>query len=55
MTSNGQPDTLESLACSLRDKLAEFMIEKGFTTGHGDTFDDLLKELSWQMDEFLAR
>ena len=34
-----------------KEKLAAWMIENGFTTGHGDTFDDLLKELTWQIQE----
>ncbi len=33
------------------EKLAKFMIEHGFSTGHGDTIDDLLKELDWQLKE----
>jgi hypothetical protein len=27
------------------------MIEKGYATGHGDTVEDLLKELEWQIAE----
>jgi hypothetical protein len=27
------------------------MIEKGYATGHGDTIEDLLKELEWQITE----
>jgi hypothetical protein len=34
-----------------REKLARWMIIHDFTTGHGDTFDDLLKEMSWQVKE----
>ncbi len=34
-----------------RESLAAFMIEHGFSTGHGDTFADLLRELSWQIKE----
>ena len=34
-----------------RDKLAEWMIERGYATGHGDTIEDLLYELGWQIDE----
>lgn len=34
-----------------RDKLAAWMIENGFATGHGDTMADLLGELSWQIKE----
>jgi len=27
------------------------MIERGYATGHGDTVEDLLKELEWQIEE----
>lgn len=37
------------------EKLASWMMHHGFSTGHGDTFDDLLLELSWQIDELKAR
>jgi hypothetical protein len=34
-----------------REKVAQWMIEKGYATGHGDTIEDLLKELEWQITE----
>jgi hypothetical protein len=34
-----------------REKLAAWMLKQGFATGHGDTQEDLLKELSWQIKE----
>jgi hypothetical protein len=34
-----------------REKVAKWMIEKGYATGHGDTVEDLLKELEWQIAE----
>ena len=34
-----------------RENLADWMIERGYATGHGDTIDDLLKELEWQIAE----
>ena len=34
-----------------RNKLAAWMIERGYATGHGDTVEDLLKELEWQIEE----
>jgi hypothetical protein len=37
-----------------REKVAQWMIENGFATGHGDTIDDLLKELTWQIAELRA-
>ena len=37
-----------------REKLAAWMIKHEFSTGHGDTQEDLLKELSWQVKELRA-
>ena len=34
-----------------REKLAAWMIKHGYATGHGDTVEDLLKELEWQIAE----
>ena len=34
-----------------RNKLAAWMIAKGYATGHGDTIEDLLQELEWQIRE----
>lgn len=34
-----------------RELLARWMIERGFSTGHGDTTEDLLSELAWQVAE----
>ena len=34
-----------------RNKLAAWMIERGYATGHGDSTEDLLKELEWQIAE----
>ena len=39
------------VAAAERNKLAAWMIERGYATGHGDTVEDLLKELEWQIDE----
>ena len=33
-----------------REKVSQWMINHSFTTGHGDTLEDLLKELSWQVE-----
>lgn len=33
------------------NKLAAWMINNGFATGHGDTYDDLLEELTTQVQE----
>ena len=34
-----------------KEKVAQWMIQKGYATGHGDTVEDLLKELEWQIAE----
>ena len=39
------------VADAKREKLAAWMIERGYATGHGDTVEDLLKELEWQIEE----
>ena len=31
-----------------KEKVAQWMIRQGYATGHGDTVEDLLKELEWQ-------
>jgi hypothetical protein len=32
-----------------KEKLAQWMIQRGYATGHGDTLEDLLQELDWQI------
>ena len=39
------------VAAAEREKLAAWMTRQGYATGHGDTVEDLLKELEWQIDE----
>jgi hypothetical protein len=34
-----------------REKVAQWMIERSFATGHGDSIEDLLKEIEWQVAE----
>jgi hypothetical protein len=34
-----------------REKVAAWMIKKGYATGHGDSVEDLLQELDWQIRE----
>ena len=34
-----------------REKVAQWMIDRGYATGHGDAIADLLKELEWQIRE----
>jgi hypothetical protein len=38
-----------------REYLADWMIKQGFTTGHGESIEDLLRELSWQILELRHR
>lgn len=39
------------IAAAEREKVAAWMITKGYATGHGDTIEDLLKELEWQIED----
>ena len=39
------------VAAAERNKLAAWMIQRGYATGHGDTIEDLLVELEWQVRE----
>jgi hypothetical protein len=32
-----------------REKVAQWMIQRGYATGHGNTLEDLLQELDWQI------
>ena len=41
----------KELGTSDKERLAIWMIQHGFATGHGDTLDDLLHEMSWQIAE----
>ena len=34
-----------------RENVAKWFIERGYATGHGDTVEDLLEELEWQVAE----
>ena len=34
-----------------KEKLAKWMMAKGYATGHGDSVEDLLQELDWQIAE----
>lgn len=39
------------VAAAEREKVAQWMMQRGYATGHGDTLDDLLSELDWQFVE----
>lgn len=43
------------VAAQEREKVAAWMMGRGYATGHGDTTEDLLKELAWQIDEDLDK
>lgn len=34
-----------------REKVATWMAQRSYATGHGDTIEDLLTELDWQIRE----
>lgn len=38
-------------AAAEREKVAQWMMQKGYATGHGETTEDLLAELDWQIAE----
>lgn len=42
------------VAAAEREKVAAWMIQRSYATGHGDTTEDLLKELDWQIHERIA-
>jgi hypothetical protein len=37
-----------------REKVAAWMMQRGYATNHGDTIEDLLHELEWQISEKLT-
>lgn len=39
------------VASAEREKVAAWMMQSGYATGHGDTIEDFLKELDWQAME----
>ena len=39
------------VAAAEREKVAAWMMQQGYATGHGDTIEDLLNELDWQIRE----
>lgn len=39
------------IAAVEREKVAQWMMAQGYSTGHGDTVEDLLKELEWQIED----
>ena len=43
--------TTEFIAVAAREKVAAWKRARSYATGHGDTIEDLLKELEWQVAE----
>ena len=39
------------IAAAEREKVARWMMERGYATGHGDTIEELLREIDWQAAE----
>jgi len=39
------------VAAHEREKVAKWIVERGYATGHGDTIEDLLTEINWQAAE----
>jgi hypothetical protein len=46
---------LRDIEMNLKKSLASFIVRHGFATGHGDSIEELLKELDWQMSDRNAR
>ncbi len=38
-----------------RERVAKWMIEQSYATGHGDTIEDLLKHLDWQARDYAQK
>ena len=43
------------VAAAEREKVAAWMIQRGYATGHADSMEDLLQELEWQIAEHWTR
>ena len=44
-------DLLDKSIAAERNKIAQWMIDRSYATGHGDTIEDLITELEWQVRE----
>ena len=42
---------VELVRADEREKVAAWMMQRGYATGHGDAIEDLLQELEWQVRE----
>jgi hypothetical protein len=50
-TSEGLLDFVFMVQKAERERVANWMLERSYATGHGDTIEELLKELEWQATE----
>jgi len=41
----------QGIVATEREKVAAWMTAQGYATGHGETIEDLLKELEWQIED----
>jgi len=48
-------DAWDAAKTAAREQLAAWMTAHSFSTGHGDSFEDLLKELTWQIEELRTK
>lgn len=48
-------DDLGRMLAAEREKVAHWMRTALYATGHGDSTEDLLRELAWQADERIAK
>ena len=55
MSSPDWQKIAKELGTSAKERFAIWMIQHGFATGHVDSMDDLLHEMSWQIAERQAR
>jgi hypothetical protein len=57
--ANGQYHALKQfaklVAAAEREKVSQWMMQRSYATGHGDTLEDLLEELDWQIKEKIRK
>jgi hypothetical protein len=51
INADGGEELVATPPAAQRNKVASWMMAQGYATGHGDTTEDLLKELEWQVRE----
>ena len=45
----------ELVATHEREKVSQLIMAQGYATGHGDTIEEMLKELDWQVRERVGK